>query len=306
MRNIHTNNTTVKRHLDMLSTAFGNDIATFLQDPNVIEIMLNPDGKLWIDTYDNDKYFTGICLNEPQALNIIKLIAAYHDEVADYDHPEVACELPETNSRFQGWLPPVVTSPTFAIRKRAVHIFTFENYIDNGTLTKEQAEKLRIAVNARKNILVSGGTSSGKTTFVNAILHELKNCRDRVVILEDLPELQIEIADCVKFMTTSNISMRTLVKGVLRMRPDRIIIGEVRDGTALDLLKAWNTGHPGGICTIHANSPDATISRLEDLVREATTIVPDNLIKEAINIIVFMKRNNEGKHKIESITELQA
>lgn len=294
---------TTKRHLDMISTSFGEDITTLLKNPDVIEIMLNPDGKLWVESYDKGKYFTGIALNPKQSANIIKLVAAYHQEIADYEHPEVACELPESRARFQGWLPPVVVAPTFTIRKRAVRIFTLDNYIESGALTQEQAAYLREAIRERKNILVAGGTASGKTTFVNALLYELKDCMDRIVVLEDLPELQIAVADCVKLMSTTNISMRDLVKGVLRMRPDRIIIGEVRDGTALELLKSWNTGHPGGICTIHANSPEATISRLEDLVHEVVSVVPGHLIREAIDLIVFMQRDRSGGYKISSITE---
>jgi type IV secretion system protein TrbB len=296
-------NKTIKRHLDMLTTAFGEDIVAFLKDDDVIEIMLNPDGKLWVESYSMGKYFADIVFNEKQATNIIKLIAAYHQEIADYEHPEVACELPETRSRFQGWLPPVAVAPSFTIRKRAVRVFTLDDYIDAGSLTKEQAVQLRTAVSERQNILVAGGTGSGKTTFVNALLYELKDCKDRVVVLEDLPELQISVADSVKLMTTSIVSMRDLVKGVLRMRPDRIIIGEVRDGSALELLKAWNTGHPGGVCTIHANSPEATISRLEDLVHEVVSVVPTNLIKEAIDLVVFMQRDHDGKHMIASITK---
>jgi P-type conjugative transfer ATPase TrbB len=299
---MHENRTT-RRHLDMLTTSFGEDIVMLLEDPDVIEIMLNPDGKLWAEAYGKGKYFTGIVFNAKQAANIIKLIAAYHQEIADYEHPEVACEIPQSRARFQGWLPPVVVAPAFTIRKRAVRIFTLDNYVEAESLTQEQANQLRAAIKNRQNILVAGGTASGKTTFVNALLYELKDCKDRVVVLEDLPELQITVADCVKLMTTSNISMRDLVKGVLRMRPDRIIIGEVRDGAALELLKAWNTGHPGGVCTIHANSPEATVSRLEDLVHEVVSIVPTHLIREAIDLIVFMQRNHEGKYKVASIAE---
>ncbi len=287
----------------MLTTSFGSYIAALLENPDVIEIMLNPDGKLWAEEYGKGKYFTDIVFNPKQSANIIKLIAAYHQEIADYEHPEVACELPESRSRFQGWLPPVVVAPTFTIRKRAVRIFTLDNYVADGSLTEEQATQLRTAIKERKNILVAGGTGSGKTTFVNALLYELKDCKDRVIVLEDLPELQVTVADCVKLMATSEISMRDLVKGVLRMRPDRIIIGEVRDGSALELLKAWNTGHPGGICTIHANSPEATLSRLEDLVHEVVSVVPAHLIREAIDIIVFMQRDHAGNYKISSVAE---
>lgn len=294
------------RHFDMLSTSFGEDIMGFLKDPNVIEIMLNPDGKIWVESFKKGKYFTDIIFDAKKAANIIKLAAAFHQEIADYEHPEVACELPESGARFQGWLPPVVASPTFAIRKRAAHVFSLDSYVEAKNITEEQSNSLKQAIKERKNILIAGGTSSGKTTFANAILNELEDSKDRIIVLEDLPELQIKSPDCVKLTTTSHVSMRMLVKGVLRMRPDRIIIGEVRDGAALELLKAWNTGHPGGVCTIHANSPEATLSRLEDLLHEVVSTVPTRLIHEAVDIIVFMKRNREGKHSVDSITEVKS
>lgn len=291
------------RHLEMLITAFGKKITDLLADNDVIEIMVNPDGKLWAESYAKGKYYTEEDLNPTQAGNIIRLVAATHSKTANYENPEVACELPESGARFQGWLPPVVIAPSFTIRKRATKIYTLNEYLNNGSITLEQVEILKEAVHARKNILIAGGTASGKTTFANALLHELSGSNERIIILEDLPELQINVADYVTLTTTNTLTMRDLIKGVLRMRPDRIIIGEVRDGSALELLKAWNTGHPGGICTIHANSPEATILRLEDLIREAVTQVPKSLIKEAIDLIVFMQRDNTGKYKVTSITE---
>jgi len=293
---------TAHRHLEMLNTAFGKDIVTLLTDPDVIEIMLNPDGKLWAESYSRGKYFTQILFDTVQAGNIIRLVAAAHQEIANADHPEVACELPESGARFQGWLPPVVTAPTFTIRKRATKIYTLQDYLNANWITLEQLNMLREAIFARKNILIAGGTASGKTTFANALLYELKDNKERIIILEDLPELQISSEDAVKLTTTNTVSMRDLIKGVLRMRPDRIIIGEVRDGSALELLKAWNTGHPGGICTIHANSPEATISRLEDLVRESVSSIPTNLIREAIDLVVFMQRDTQGGYKILSVS----
>ncbi len=297
-------NKVICRYLEMLVTAFGDEIVHFLNDREVIEVMLNPDGKLWVESYDKGKYFTGIILETQRSANIVKLVASYHQLIVDEEHPEVACEIPLGLARFQGWLPPVVSAPSFTIRKRATKIYTLEDYLANGSITEKQVTQLKDAVKMRKNILIAGGTSSGKTTFANALLYELRDSSDRMVILEDLPELQIQSQDYVKLAATIHVTMRMLVKGVLRMRPDRIIIGEVRDGAALDLLKAWNTGHPGGICTIHANSPEATISRLEDLVREAAANVPNYLIKEALDVIVFMQRNRSGKYSVESVTEL--
>lgn len=298
-----SDNRTAKRHHDMLTTAFGKEIINLLNDPDVIEVMLNPDGKLWAEAYGRGKYFTKIILDSSQAGNVIRLVAAIHQEVANAENPEVACELPNSGARFQGWLPPVVTAPSFTIRKRATRIYTLDNYLESGTITTDQVELLKNAIKERKNILIAGGTASGKTTFANALLNELKDCKDRIIVLEDLPELQITSEDCVKLTTTSNVTMRDLVKGVLRMRPDRIIIGEVRDGAALELLKAWNTGHPGGICTIHANSPTATISRLEDLVHEVVSEIPTRLIQEAIDLIIFMQRDAQGNYQVASISE---
>jgi type IV secretion system protein TrbB len=290
-----------KRHLDMLTTSFGEDIVALMSDPNIIEVMLNPDGKLWAESLTKGKFFTHKKIDAIQAGSIIKLVASYKQTIADVDHPEVACELPESRARFQGWLPPVVVAPSFTIRKRATLIYSLEDYVAAGSLQNKEADFLRKAIAERKNIIIAGGTASGKTTFANALLRELHDTAERIIILEDLPELQVTVADYVKLNTSHNINMRDLVKGVLRMRPDRIIIGEVRDGAALELLKAWNTGHPGGVCTIHANSPDATITRLADLVQEVVAIVPERLIHEAIDIIVFMQRDLAGKYKVASI-----
>jgi type IV secretion system protein VirB11 len=289
------------RYLDMLITSLGVDISALMKDDDIIEIMVNPDGKLWAESLTKGKFYTEIFLPAERVGNVIKLVAASRQMIANDDHPEVACELPESGARFEGWLPPVVMAPSFTIRKRAISIFSLKDYIAAGSLSAEQAEFLRRAILERKNLLIAGGTGSGKTTFANALLYELKDSPDRIIVLEDLPELQIAAADYVKLTTTDKKTMRDLVKGVLRMRPDRIIIGEVRDGAALELLKAWNTGHPGGICTIHANSPEATFARLEDLIREVVAIVPLRLIKEAVDIIVFMRRDVGGKYKVDSI-----
>lgn len=298
------NKNTALRHLDMLMTAFGKEIEVLLKNEDVIEIMLNPDGKLWCESLTRGKYFTEKHIDPHAAINMIKLVAAARHAIIDSEHPEIACDLPESGARFQGWIPPVSKTPIFSIRKKANSIFTLDDYVKNKSLTKKQAHYLKKAIQDKKNILVAGGTSSGKTTFVNALLNELKDTKDRVIVLEDLPELQVNVDDCVTLRTSSRKTMRDLVKGILRMRPDRIIIGEVRDGAALELLKSWNTGHPGGMCTIHANSPQSTISRLEDLIMEAVAVAPKRLIHEAIDIIIFMARNDAGKFIAKDIYHL--
>ncbi|MFT6834247.1 MAG: P-type conjugative transfer ATPase TrbB [Francisellaceae bacterium] len=293
------------RRLDMLETAFGKDIMWYLKDEKTIEIMLNPDGRLHYERVGEGKVPTDIYISSEQSENIVKLVAAYKNNVADISEPEVATELPFDGARFQGWLPPIVERACFAIRRRAIAIYTLDQYVEQGVITKKQKEVLCHAVKIKKNIVIVGGTSSGKTTFANALLDELYGSDDRVLVLEDLPELQVRVDDLVTMTTSDNIKMRDLVKGSLRMRPDRIIIGEIRDGAALDLLKAWNTGHPGGLCTVHANSAESTPYRLEDLIQEVVVTVPTNLIHQSVDIIAFIEKQKDGSRKVKTIVELK-
>lgn len=295
---------TKQRYLDMLSTACGPAIMTYLNDPQVIEIMLNPNGELFVEKLGEGKFATGNYVAAEQSENIVKLVASYKNQVIHAKRPYIATDIPFLGARFQGWMPPVVAQSTFAIRKRATQIFTLDDYIAQGSVSSLQAEFLREAVLNRKNILIAGGTGTGKTTFANALLALLSDTPDRILILEDLPELQILSEDVVIMNTTDSVSMRDLVKGSLRMRPDRIIVGEVRDGAALELLKAWNTGHPGGICTLHANSIESTPYRLEDLIREVSASIPHYLISEAIDVVVFIERLKDGNRRIRDIARL--
>jgi len=197
--------------------------------------------------------------------------------------------LPETGERFEGLLPPVVQAPTFAIRQLAVAVFTLGNYVDAGIMSAGQAQVLREAVWARKNILVAGGTSTGKTTLTNALLAEVAKTSDRVVLIEDTRELQCAAPNLVSLRTKDGVcSLADLVRSSLRLRPDRIPIGEVRGSEALDLLKAWGTGHPGGIGTIHAGSALGALRRLEQLIQEAVVTVPRALIAETIDVIAVL------------------
>jgi type IV secretion system protein TrbB len=293
-----------ERYLDMLETACGQEIMNALRDDSVIEVMLNPDGHLFIERLAEGKKATHVIFPATQSENIIKLVASYKNQVVHANAPMIATDIPFFGARFQGWLPPVVKQPCFAIRKRATHIFTLGDYVKQNALSQEMADFLREAVLSRKNILIAGGTASGKTTFANALLDVLRGSNDRIIILEDLPELQIACEDVVMLGTTDTVDMRELVKGTLRMRPDRIIMGEVRDGAALELLKSWNTGHPGGICTLHANSLKSTPYRVEDLIREVVMSIPHNLILQAIDLIIFIERLKDGRRKIAEIGEL--
>ncbi len=290
----------LQRQLAMFTHAVGETIVRLLEDDDICEIMVNPDGKLWFESLQQGKCDSNIILPEKQRLNIIKLVASHNQQIVDYNHPELTGELPGRRARFQGWIPPVSYAPTFTIRKPAIRIFSLEDYHQSGRINAKQKNALQQAIQQRKNILIAGGTASGKTTLANALLNELNQSNQRVVVLEDIPELQVNIADCVKLCTTESKTMGDLVKSSLRMRPDRLIIGEVRDGkTALTLLKAWNTGHPGGICTIHANSVERALDRLADLLLEVVTTIPHQLIHQAIDQVVFMARDaKNGRHTI--------
>ncbi len=292
------------RRRQMLRTAFGSTIAAALADPTVIEVMVNPDGRLWIDRAGTGRADSGERLGATETERIIRLVAAHvRREVTD-KAPVVSAELPDTGERFEGIMPPVAPAPCFAIRKPADVPYRLADYVAARILTPPQASILTQAVRERRNIVVAGGTSSGKTTLVNALLAEVAALGERVVILEDTRELRCAAEDVVALRTKPGVaSLADLVRSTLRLRPDRIVVGEVRGAEALDMLKAWNTGHPGGLTTVHANSAAAALTRLEQLVQEAVITVPRALITEAIDLIVFIKGRG-AERRVDSIVEL--
>ncbi|WP_422394397.1 P-type conjugative transfer ATPase TrbB [Novosphingobium decolorationis] len=273
----------------MLRTALGPAIADFLGDASVVEVMLNPDGRLWIDRLSEGLSDTGERLSAADGERIVRLVAHHVGAEVHAGNPRVSAELPETGERFEGLLPPVVAAPAFAIRKPAVAVFTLQDYVAAGTMTAEQAEILRQAVADRRNILVAGGTSTGKTTLTNALLAEVSKTSDRVVLIEDTRELQCSAPNLVAMRTKDGVAtLSDLVRSSLRLRPDRIPIGEVRGAEALDLIKAWGTGHPGGIGTIHAGTALGALRRLEQLIQEAVITVPRALIAETIDLVAVL------------------
>jgi len=285
---------TLERKRAMLRSAMGPAIASALADPLVVEVMVNPDGAVRVDRLGSGCSDTGERISAEQSERIIRLVASHGRAEVHIDAPIVSAELPPHSSgageRFEGLLPPVSTAPCFSIRKPAERVHTLADYVRDGIMTAEDARLLSLAVVDRRNILVAGGTSSGKTTLANALLAELAARSERVIIIEDTRELQCAAADTVALRTRRGVvSMSDLVRSTLRLRPDRIIIGEVRGGEALDMLKAWNTGHPGGIATVHANSATASLHRLEQLIQEVSVAVPRHLIAEAIDLVVFIE-----------------
>lgn len=282
-----------ERHLAMLRTALGLAVTTALAEPAVVEIMVNPDGRLWLDKLGEGCVDTGIRMEAAQVERIIRLVASRDWQETHRDAPlvstELDCDAFGGGERFEGLLPPVVTAPCFAIRKAARRVHRLDDYVRDGLMSAEHATCLGDAVRSRKNILVAGGTSSGKTTLANALLAEIADLEERVVLIEDTRELQCPAPDLVALKTRpGSVSMSDLVRSTMRLRPDRIIVGEVRGAEALDMLKAWNTGHPGGLATIHANSPLGALYRIEQLVQEVVVTIPRQLIAESIDLIVFI------------------
>lgn len=293
------------RRRAMLRTAMGPAIAAALSDPRVIEIMVNPDGALRVDILGEGRIDTDLKLDGPQVERIIRLVASHARAEVHGERPIVSAELPPhgqgAGERFEGILPPVSTAPCFSIRKPAAQVYTLMDYVADGIMPAEVARMLSLAVVDRRNILIAGGTSSGKTTLANALLAEMAHLDERVILIEDTRELQSPARDTVALRTRAGaVTMGDLVRSTLRLRPDRIIVGEVRGGEALDMLKAWNTGHPGGIATVHANSASSALYRIEQLIQEAVITVPRRLVAEAINLIVFIAGRGTAR-RIETI-----
>ena len=283
-----------ERRRTMLKTAMGPALAAAMADARVIEIMVNPDGALRVDILGEGRVDTDIRMAPDEVERIIRLVASHARAEVHHDAPIVSAELPphgegRAGERFEGLLPPVSLAPCFAIRKPATRLYGLTDYVGDGIMTKTAADVLRAAVADRQNILIAGGTSSGKTTLANALLAEMAGRDERVILIEDTRELQCPAPDTVALRSRPGVAtMAMLVRSTLRLRPDRIIVGEVRGPEALDMLKAWNTGHPGGISTVHANSARGALTRIESLVEEAISTVPRRLIAEAIDTIVFI------------------
>lgn len=293
-----------ERKLEALRHALGDTVLAALVEPAVVEILANPDGRLILDRSGEGRRDTGATLSAEARERVVRLIADYVGETVTRDDPRLSGVLPGTGERFQGLLPPVTAAPAFSIRKRPAVIWTLEDYVAGGTMTEGQAGVLRAAVTDRLNILISGGTGSGKTTLANAVLAEPAFAGDRVFLVEDTPELQCSAWDVVAVLTRRRpipIGVVDLVRDALRMRPDRIVVGEMRDGAAaLETLKSWNTGHPGGLSTIHANSADDVLRRIEDLIAEVSTRTPRRAIAQAVDRIVHIRRTATGR-RVEAV-----
>ena len=289
-----------------LTRDLGEKVLTALHDPRTVEIMLNADGRLWQERLGEAMRCIGT-MRGTQARGIVNTVAGYHGRELTRSNPTLECEFPLDGSRFAGQVPPVVAEVVFAIRKKAVSVFTLDDYVASGIMTPAQCGRIQDAAARRRDILVTGGTGSGKTTLVNAVLNHIVAIEPdvRLVIIEDTGEIQCTAGNYIQYHTSFEVSMTQLLRTTLRMRPDRIIVGEVRGPEALDLLMAWNTGHEGGVATLHANDARSGLSRLAMLI----SMHPDSpkpiepLIGEAVHLIVHIARTPAGR-RIEEILEV--
>lgn len=304
--NLHHHTPTSVRINQKLKRELGTEILHALADEDVIEIMLNEDGHLWIEYFSKGMIHAGE-MAYAKAESFLNTVASCLNTVINSQNPILEGSLPLDGSRIAGTVPPISTLPTFAIRKKLNQIFTLDAYVGQNIMTAIHRKMIHNAVKNRKNILVAGGTGSGKTTLTNAIIHEITDLypQERMVIIEDTPEIQCSAKNSNKFLTSVEITAQKLLRLTLRYRPDRILFGEVRGREALDLLKAWNTGHPGGVSTLHANSAQAALLRMEQCISEA---IPHRdmrpLIGEAIDIIIFITKLPQGR-RIKDIIEVQ-
>lgn len=279
-----------------LQEALGDQLCVALDDATVVEIMLNPDGKLFIERLGHGVAPAGE-MSAAAAEMVIGTVAHALQSEVDTEQPIISGELPIGGHRFEGLLPPVVARPAFTIRRRASRLIPLEDYVRTGAMTEYQASTIRSAISARLNIVISGGTGSGKTTLANAVINEIVKStpEDRLVILEDTAEIQCSANNAVLLHTSDTIDMARLLKSTMRLRPDRIVVGEVRDGAALTLLKAWNTGHPGGVATIHSNTAMSALRRLEQLTAEASQQPMHEVIGEAVDLVISIERTPRGR-----------
>jgi type IV secretion system protein TrbB len=285
-----------ERRLDeLLRRQLGAGILAAIGDPQITEIIVNEDGRVWFESYGRGMHEAGLRFAASQVESLIGTVAASLATVANASNPIIEGELPMNGIRFEGLLPPVARKPCCVMRKPAQVLYTLDDYIRDGILHKTHAQVLRDAIDQRLNIVVAGGTGSGKTTLAGAMINEMverSDANERYVIIEDTLEIQCRARNLVQLHTAESADMTRLVRTTMRLRPDRIIIGEVRGAEA---LKAWNTGHPGGVATIHANTAKAALTRLSSLVQEAGVPPQPELIAETINLIVFIFRTPAGR-----------
>jgi type IV secretion system protein VirB11 len=294
-----------RRIAEKLRRELGRDICGFLEEPDVVEIILNPDGKLWVERMGKPMVNFGRMMSH-QAESIMTTVASVYKTTITRENPILECELPFDGSRFEALIPPVVAAPTFTIRRKALKIFTLADYVASSIMTERQCEIVKDAIRRHRNILVVGSTGSGKTTLTNALIDYIAEAfpAERLVIIEDTAELQCKSPNQVTLRATDQVDMLRLLKSTMRLRPDRILVGEVRGPEALALLKAWNTGHPGGLATVHADDGPLGLLRLEELVSEASITPRHQTIARTVHYVIFIEKTAEGR-RVKEIVSVQ-
>lgn len=287
----------IKQHIQLkLRRDFGDILLHHLEHDRCTDIAINNDGRIWVD-YINEAPALAGHMDADQIKSLLSTLATFHDVELTKHDPILECMIPGYSARLEALIPPVVSSPVVSIRKPSVTVISLQEMVDQRVLTKKQHKTLQVLLTNKKNILIAGGTGSGKTTLVNALLNELQHLcpQTRVVILEDTPEINSTLDNSVQMMTSSTVTMDMLLNATLRLNPDRIVVGEVRGVEAETLLKAWNTGHPGGMCSIHANSAEQAIVRLKQLVSERLHKTSHDLIHATIDAVVFIEKMSKGR-----------
>jgi len=289
-------------------------IEDFLRDPTITEVMINGPAKIYVERNGKisltNKRFSSV----DELMNVIQRIVIPLGRRVDEASPMVDARLPD-GSRVNVIIPPLsLVGPTVTIRKFEKELFTFSDLIHMGSITAEIVEFLRVCVLLRKNIIISGGTGTGKTTLLNIVSGFVPR-DERIITIEDAAELRLPQEHVISLEARppniegkGQVTIRQLVINSLRMRPDRIVVGECRGGEALDMLQAMNTGHDGSLTTIHANSPRDCLTRLETLVLMAGMDLPVSAIREqivaAIDIIVQLSRFSDGSRKVVEVCEI--
>jgi pilus assembly protein CpaF len=289
-------------------------IQPLLDDPDITEIMVNGPKKIFVEKNGRLERAKVVFENDQHVLKIIDRIVSPLGRHIDADSPMVDARLPD-GSRVNAIIPPcAIDGASLTIRKFRKEKLSIEKLINYNTITEGMAEFLKACVLGRLNIVISGGTGSGKTTFLNVLSRYIPE-EERIVTIEDAAELQLQQEHVVRLETKADsvegkgaVAIRDLVRNSLRMRPDRIVIGECRGGEALDMLQAMNTGHDGSLTTVHANSPRDAISRLETLVMMAGIELPIKIVRQqissAVDVLVQMSRLRDGSRKVTAITEV--
>jgi type IV secretion system protein VirB11 len=294
----------LERRRSMLRTALGPVISGWLDEPNVVDVLLNPDGSLWVERLGQERLPTGERLSPADAERIIRLVADHVGAEAHAQSPIVSAELPETGERFEGLLPPVATAPMFAIRRQAAPDLTLADYVEAGVMQDVEAAFLDDAMRKRLNVVIAGDAKTGKTTLARTLLMIAAETGDRLILLEDRREILLPHGNVVPLLAKDGVaSLSDLVRSALRLSPDRIPVGEVRGREAIDLLDAWSTGHSGGVATIHAKSPVGALYRFEQLCLRTIANPPRELIAETVDIVVLVVFRN-GRRRIDEIVEV--